>query len=611
VAAPTPGAVVDGYELRTILREEGSAVVYLAHHLGLRRDAELRILRPEAVAGDPSARRRFQEAAVRMAALDHPGIVSIYAYGEVGDTAWVASRVPDGPTLADAIASGEVTPRRALAIARQLGEALAAAHRNGVVHRDVRPGAVWCIGPRHVVLGLPGVARSDGATRLGGDALLGDPQFLAPEQLQGVAAEVASDVYALAAVLVACVTGEPPFGPGGSGAVLARRARPSIPQVAIDGVPHAALNAVLREAMEPDPRSRRDGPVEVAQLLAAALASDPDSVMDRPRAFTLTSSRSLEDDVVDGATRVDRQRPSTVSGPAVRAPARAGWKRAAVVIAALAIVVAAGVLGRLSAPGAGDRRVRVGNAAFRYDARWQATPAPARGGVSRLLGAARVLRFADGSRAIAEVGVLRRRGSLMDPLGAAAPSAWRRTVERVGSRSAVVYRDAGTTLIVLSATGGTAVVACSASPLTARQQAACAELAAAARIPGRALRPAPSPAAARGGATAMLSLHNLVVTRQLAFDGGAPAAERARALADVEELYKRAVEDVTAVGVGGPDRAVLDGVAAELRAVVTRYDALRRDPRSAAAQRAAVAAVDGLRRQLAALRGQGYRIGAS
>jgi serine/threonine-protein kinase len=591
--------LIGGYELRGVLREEGAATVFAAHHLGLRRDVELRVLRPEAVADDPSARERFRAAAVAIAALEHPGMTPIYAFGELDDSAWIASRRLDGPSLADELAAGAVTPRRTLAAVEELADVLAALHARGLVHRDVRPDAVWPLG-RRVLLGLPGIARSDGATRLEG-AMLGDAQYLALEQLRGDAAEPPSDVFSLGAVALACLCGGHPFGELDVGDLLRRRARPEPPAATLRGAGCRPLNDWLASVMAADP-ARRPGAADAARGLGAVLRELPDATLDLPSPFRAADAAGPAPTRVmplrarpaaaealpaidRSLTRPDRQRPA-IELPPVPAAERSRGPLVALIAAAVLLPLGSGVVGRLTAPAAPPADVRSGAATFPLGNRWTPAPPGTHWPLTDVAGG-RVLRSGD---AIAEVGTLRRPGPRTDPLGQ--PGAH---PIRLSRRPALAYDLGGMRVLVVQSDRTAAVVACRGLPAPS----GCDALAAAARLPGRVVAPAPDPLVARALGTTLLSLHNLVVSRQL-------AVRDRHDLADVQELYKRALSDLSTNTVGGPDRAILAAVEARLRAVITAYDPVVAAHPSAAERAVARRAVERLRAAVSALRRQGY-----
>ena len=126
------------YDVTALLGEGGMGQVWQATDTQLHRDVALKIL-PDAFADDPDRLARFQLEAQVLASLNHPGIASIYGIEEAEGTRALVLELVDGPTLADRIAKGPVPLDEALPIAKQIAEALEAAHEQGVIHRDLKP----------------------------------------------------------------------------------------------------------------------------------------------------------------------------------------------------------------------------------------------------------------------------------------------------------------------------------------------------------------------------------------------------------------------------------------------------------------------------------------
>ena len=139
-----PGSTLGHYSVTSLLGEGGMGQVYRATDTQLGRDVALKIL-PDAFAADPDRVGRFQREAQVLASLNHPGIAAIYGIEKSDDTQALVLELVEGPTLADRIAKGPIPLDEALPIAKQIAEALEAAHETGVIHRDLKPGipAVW------------------------------------------------------------------------------------------------------------------------------------------------------------------------------------------------------------------------------------------------------------------------------------------------------------------------------------------------------------------------------------------------------------------------------------------------------------------------------------
>jgi serine/threonine-protein kinase len=594
---PSPAGELAGYRLGALLSEDDAAIVYRAEHPALGRAVALRVLRPTAVAGDPNARRAFRESAIALARLEHPNIVTVFDFGENDETAWIASRLIESPTLQDEIdASGPLAAARAIAVVEQIADALDAVHGAGLTHRDVRPDAIWCA-DRHAVLGLPGVRRSDGATRLRHGGLLGDAHTLAPEQLAGRPASVASDVFALAAVFVACIDGGSPFGPGEAAEVLRRRLDPRAepPRYAFAGDPAHGLSEWAAAALADDPESRPGSAGAAAALLRAALDELPAAARERPGALRRVvpapegdgeASAAPAGPSASQATRVDRRRPEPAAPVVAAGRSRCAAPAATGIVLTAGLALAAWFGGRATVQPDPTPVVAVGSARFAYDASWSAAPPDVTGPLVVALSRERVLRGRGGT---AEIGTLGRHGPSVDPLAAAAPRGAQRRLVRLDRRVAVVYTTARARILVLQSADADAVVACAGAVPAAR----CDALAAAARLPGRALVPGPSTEVAKALAPVLLRLHNRVRTRQL--------GARANLARDTQALYQQAVADLSAVRVAGPDAVIVADVLDRLRAVVRAYDGEAAVPRT----------IGRLRTMLLSLRPLGYRVVSS
>ncbi|MFO0844320.1 MAG: protein kinase [Gemmataceae bacterium] len=213
-----------GYEVLREIGRGGMGAVYLARQVGLNRVVALKKIRPDAHL-DPEQQARFRREAEAVAKLDHPNIVQVYEVGEQEGQSYLALEYLDGGTLAEKLA-GPLPPREAAGLALTLARAIDHAHRRGIVHRDLKPANILLAGPPPGVdaAGLAGavvkvadfglakdLTRELGQTRTG--AIVGTPDYMAPEQAAGLAREVGAgaDIWALGAILYECLTGRPPF----------------------------------------------------------------------------------------------------------------------------------------------------------------------------------------------------------------------------------------------------------------------------------------------------------------------------------------------------------------------------------------------------------------
>ncbi|MEA2312228.1 MAG: hypothetical protein QOE28_2196 [Solirubrobacteraceae bacterium] len=253
VIALEPGSVFAGHRIDGIAGSGGMGVVYRATQLALERVVALKVIAPELMA-DERARARFVREAKLAAAIDHPHVLPIYYAGEHDGLAYIAMRyVPGGDLRTFVHRGGPLAPRRATRLVAQVAAALDAAHRSGLVHRDVKPANVLLAGIGHAYLtdfGLTKHVHSDSDLTDPGRGI-GTVDYMPPEQIRGEPADARSDVYALGCLLFFTITGQVPFPRESIEARLSAHLYESPPLVSSirPGVP-AALDAVIGRALE-------------------------------------------------------------------------------------------------------------------------------------------------------------------------------------------------------------------------------------------------------------------------------------------------------------------------------------------------------------------------
>ena len=212
------------YDVTTLIGEGGMGQVYQATDTKLNRQVALKIL-PEAFASDPDRLTRFQREAQVLASLNHPNIAQIHGIEETDDTRALVLELVEGPTLADRIAQGPIPLDEALPIAKQIAEALEAAHEQGVIHRDLKPANIKVKDDGTVKVLDFGLAKALDTTTQGDPSLsptltaaatqmgviMGTAAYMSPEQAKGKVVDKRADVWAFGAVLYEMVTGRKAF----------------------------------------------------------------------------------------------------------------------------------------------------------------------------------------------------------------------------------------------------------------------------------------------------------------------------------------------------------------------------------------------------------------
>ncbi len=292
----SPGTRLGRYEVIAPLGAGGMGEVFRARDTKLGRDVALKVL-PDRFASDRHMLARFESEAKAVAALSHPNILALFDVGEEMGVPFAVAELLEGETLRALLLRGPVTVRRALEIARELAEALAAAHEKGIVHRDVKPENVFLTKDGHARLLDFGLARHAAAFRAEDDsrsptlsaltdagAVVGTVAYMSPEQARGLPVDHRSDQFSLGAVLYEMLAGRRAF-----------RA----------DTPADVLTAIIRDEPEPLETLAPAVPIHVRLLLERLLAKDPaerwDSTRDLARDLAIWGHRGAERSSASGA----------------------------------------------------------------------------------------------------------------------------------------------------------------------------------------------------------------------------------------------------------------------------------------------------------------------
>jgi serine/threonine protein kinase/Tol biopolymer transport system component len=305
------GSSIGPYRIEGLLGTGGMGQVYQARDQKLHRSVALKVL-PEAFADEPERRARFQREAQVLAALNHPHIGAIHGFDDSGRVHALVLELVEGPTVAERLTRGPIPVDEAITIARQIADALEAAHDQGIIHRDLKPANVKVKSDGTVKVLDFGLARlvdpavlggserfalfenntsnpdtgpaprqqgRPGTTQLG--AVLGTAAYMSPEQAQGRPADARSDVWAFGCLLFEMLTGRQPFGGEDMATTLAAVRRSDPEWAALPSDTPVAVRRLLERCLRKDRRRRlaaiADARLELDDTTSPAVASPPRS----------------------------------------------------------------------------------------------------------------------------------------------------------------------------------------------------------------------------------------------------------------------------------------------------------------------------------------------
>jgi TolB-like protein/Flp pilus assembly protein TadD len=263
----SPGTHLGPYEILALLGKGGMGEVWQARDGRVDRTVALKVL-PEEFFESEERRGRFGREAKLLASLNHPGIATLYSFEEIVGRHVLAMELVEGDDLATRISAGPLSLEEIRSVARQVAEALAAAHEKGIVHRDLKPANVRLTPGGRVKLLDFGLAKKADEPSVGSEdatataalseagAVMGTVPYMSPEQVSGRPLDARSDIFSLGIVLYEMASGRRPFA-GGSTAELA--------------------SAILRDTPPPVGRLRADLPEDLADAIARCLEKDPRS----------------------------------------------------------------------------------------------------------------------------------------------------------------------------------------------------------------------------------------------------------------------------------------------------------------------------------------------
>ena len=270
------GHVLGGrYHLAELVGQGGMATIYRARDTKLGRDVAIKVLRGE-YGSDVSFLARFQREAQAAAQLNHPNVVAVFDYGQDPVGPYIVMELVTGGDLAGALRErGPLPPTVAASIAQQIADALDAAHARGIVHRDIKPSNVLLSTGGRVKVADFGIAQAFTDAQLTMTGMtMGSVHYFSPEQARGDPVGFPSDIYSAGLVLYEMLTGQRAYTGGSAAEVAMARLSGRIPTpVAVRPDVPMALDAIVRWALQPDPRARPPA-AELSAALGRFLA-DP------------------------------------------------------------------------------------------------------------------------------------------------------------------------------------------------------------------------------------------------------------------------------------------------------------------------------------------------
>lgn len=264
----------DRYKIIKMIGGGGMSNVYLAHDIILNRDVAIKVMRYD-FSDQDELQRRFQREALSATSLTHPNIVDVYDVGDEGNLHYIVMEYVKGKTLKQYIQEyAPISPARSVYIMKQLTSAIAHAHDNEIIHRDIKPQNILMDENGDVKITDFGIAMTLSATALTQtNSVLGTVHYLSPEQARGSGATHKSDIYALGIVLYELLTGELPFSGESAVSIALMHLQSETPSVrAIDAsIPQSLENVVLR-ATAKDPFNRYPSVEAMYEDLATVLS---------------------------------------------------------------------------------------------------------------------------------------------------------------------------------------------------------------------------------------------------------------------------------------------------------------------------------------------------
>jgi len=316
------GLCFGDFQVKKKIAEGGMGQIYLARQISLDRDVALKIL-PERFARDSSFKARFEREAREAARLNHPNIISVYAYGIKDGIPYFAMEFVEGEDLSRLLKKrGKFPVQEALRIAKEVAKALEAAHKKGIVHRDIKPSNIMLKEDGSVKVTDFGLAKAVGSRTMVTQAhtILGTPHYMSPEQGKGGKVDIRSDIYSLGVVLFELLSGRVPFHSDTPTSLIYMHVHEQPPSLREKNpeVP-PAVDALVMKMLAKEPGERFQTPAELIKAIEAVESGATVVSADAPMTLEIG---------MDGALTVERVEPKKEQ------------KSALIIVAVLLLIVA-------------------------------------------------------------------------------------------------------------------------------------------------------------------------------------------------------------------------------------------------------------------------------
>lgn len=354
------GRSINGrYKILELIGGGGMSNVYLAHDMILDRDIAIKILRYD-FSNEEELRRRFQREALSTTSLAHPHIVNIFDVGEEGSLHYLVMEYVPGKTLKEYIIDNSpVAPEQAVKIMKQLTSALAHAHQNQIVHRDIKPQNILMDAEGNVKISDFGIAMALSATSYTQtNSVLGTVHYLSPEQARGGTANKKSDIYSLGIVMFELLTGKLPFSGESAVSIALKHLQTETPSLReiVPTMPQSLENVVLK-ATAKNPQHRYQTASEMEEDLSTVLLperlNEPKFSApideDATRAMPAIKDPAVYGSVEETKTLI----PASAKEPAKKPdePPKKKKKKWPWAVGAIAFLILAGLIAALAFPG--------------------------------------------------------------------------------------------------------------------------------------------------------------------------------------------------------------------------------------------------------------------